>query len=744
MKIFDKRPLSLILCIVLGSFVFFTYIEFSIVKLTASIVLSVIFIITFIKPIKKRIKPAFTRIMIVTVLFSIIASYVYFDTWFKVYNRYQDEVTLEGTVTDIEKMAYQTSVEIKTKNINNDLLSSYRLKAYLDSDKYYGFSIGSKVTLTGKISRFSSENSNFDIESYYISQGIAGIITDVSDFSVIEVGDYTAEYKISLLKEEICRKIIYSSDSETGGLLCALLLGEKSRLPSGTQLAFSRIGISHILALSGMHLAILAIGLSKLLQFFRMGKKGSTVITALFTLVYMALTGFSISVTRAGIMLIVSSVLFLLSRTRDSLTSLFIAVTFICVLQPYSVYDISLWLSAFATLGIVVMSEFQSEKYSKPSFFRWIGTSLLASLFAISATFAITVINFDGISLIAPITTLVFSLIVEIFLYIGTALLFFGTFIPVRLLLFPIGQTIIQLSDWLSDFEWIYTSTNFYVVEFASVLFTVIFFSFFILDINHKKITITALAALLCSIFALSAILTFSNENKYGIDYYCTDNGEQIILRDNGILCAIDIADYDKTSAYDALSSINDSRLTRIDTYIHTHYSYDLEENIKTLLNSILINEIYLPTPQNEIENRIFDCVAEEIYEYQVKLHMYQKAELINIGRHTVYSLFNSEIGEKKKNVITIFSNEKLYTYINVDAFEGETKSMALETIAISDTIIFGRHESGSADYKFTYKPEHADTVIFSSDRIVMPPDILNFYTEKTIFFKPKKTNLTR
>ncbi len=744
MKIFDKRPLSLILCIMLGSFVFFTYIEFFAIKLIASIALLVVLILTFIKPIKNRIKPTFTRIVIVTVLFSIIASYTYFDTWFKIYNRYQDEVTLEGTVTDIEEMAYQTLVEIKTKNINNDLLSSYRLKAYLDSDKYYGFSIGSKVAFTGKISRFSSENSNFDIESYYISQGISGIITDVSDFSIIEVGEYTAEYKISLFREKICRKIIYSSDSEIGGLLCALLLGEKSKLPSGTQLAFSRIGISHILALSGMHLAILAIGLSTLLQFLRIGKKIATVITVLFTLFYMAVTGFSVSVTRAGIMLIVSSILFLLSRTRDSLTSLFIAVTFICVLQPYSVYDISLWLSGFATLGIVVMSEFQSEKYSKPSFLRWIGTSLLASLFAISATFAITVINFDGISLVAPLTTLIFSVIVEIFLYIGTALLFFGAFIPIKLLLNPIGQIIIHLSDWLSDFEWIYTSTNFYVVEFASILFTAIFFSFFILDIKRKKITVTALGALLCSIFALSAILTFSNENKYGITYYCTDNGEQIILRDNGILCAVDIADYDRTSAYDALSSINDSKLTRIDTYIYTHYSYDLEENIKTLLNSILINEIYLPTPQNEIESRIFDSVAKELSKYKVALCLYRNTELINAGKHTVCPLWNSEIGEKKKNVITIFSNEKLYTYLNADALESETKSMALETIATSDTIIFGRHESGSADYKFTYKLDHVKAVIFSSERIVMNLDTLNFYVERKAVFNPQKINVTR
>lgn len=743
MKIFDKRPLSLILCIMLGAFVFFTFAESVILKIVFITLLAFVFATTFIKPLAKRVKIVFFRILILCSAISIATSIIYFDIWFNVYDRYDDYTVIVGTVTDIEPHTYRAAIDIKTDNINDEPFSSYNLKVYLDSNKYYGYSIGSKVSLIGKIEAFSSDNTSFDIKSYYISQGISGVVSDVKDFSILEVGDYTAEYKISSFREKICRKIILTSDTDTGGLLCALLLGEKDYLPAGTQLSFSRIGISHILALSGMHLAILAVGLSKFLRLLKMGKKSATAITILFTVFYMVITGLSVSVTRAGIMLIVSSSLFLLSRTRDSMTSLFIAVAIICIIEPYSVYDTSLWLSAFATLGIVVMSEYQSQKYSKPSILKWTAISLLSSLFALSATFAISVIKFDGISLAAPISTLIFSVIVELFLYIGTVLLFFGSFLPINIILEPMGRIIINLSAWISEIKWIYVSTNYLIIEILAILFTVVFFSFFIFEIKHKKIAISSIGILLCAVFAISAALTYNEENKTDAVYYCLDNTEQIILTDSDAICAIDIAQYDKTSAYDSISNITNNNLTRIDTYILTHYSYDIEKNLTTVLNSLLIEKIFIPIPQNEIEERILASLIETVSDYGVSLYQYKNSDSITSGKYTVTSLFNNALGELKKNIITVSLGDEICTYLNVDALEDKTKNMALETIATSDTIIFGRHETGNSEYKFTYKIE-AETVIFSSQRIVMHSDTFNYYIKRNAIFNPDKIRVIR
>ena len=110
-----------------------------------------------------------------------------------------------------------------------------------------------------------------------------------------------------------------NSDAETGGLLGAILLGDRTYLSGQTSLDFSRIGISHVLALSGMHLAILILGIEKLLSLIGISKKARYIITIILTLAYVALTGFSVSVVRAGIMLIIRSLLHLISMVSKLL-----------------------------------------------------------------------------------------------------------------------------------------------------------------------------------------------------------------------------------------------------------------------------------------------------------------------------------------------------------------------------------------------------------------------------------------
>ena len=321
--------------------------------------------------------------------------------------------------------------------------------------------------------------------------------------------------------------------------------------------------------------------------------------------------------------------------------------------------------------------------------------------------------------------------------------MFFGTFIPIKIVLNPIGQLIIYLAGKISDIKWVYSSTNYTIVMIASIIFTILFFGFFIVRIKHKKTAIFSLSAILCFIFAISSLLTYANDNKSQIIYYCNE-GEQIILSDGGDLCVVEIADYGKSSAYEAIDSITETKLTRIDKYVFTHYSHKLEHNINTLLKSMLIEEIYIPTPKNDTENRIFNTISDEISHYRASLCVYKADESIDVGNYTVYPIYHSEIGETKKNILTIYSKEKVYTYLNVDTLQDETKNMALETIALSDAIIFGRHESGSADYKFTYKLENAETVVFSSERIVMNTDTLFFYEERKAIFNPEKINLKR
>ena len=162
------------------------------------------------------------------------------------------------------------------------------------------------------------------------------------------------------------------------------------------------------------------------------------------------------------------------------MTSLFIAVTFILIINPYSLYDTSLWLSAFATLGIVVFSEYQSNKLCVNKFLDFFVASLLSTFFAIGATFIFSVFNFNGISLLSPLSTLIFSLLIEAFIYFGIIVLIIGGFVPIKMIFVYFGDFIINIADKLSSIDFIYALTSYSSVKILAIIFTVLYFGFFI------------------------------------------------------------------------------------------------------------------------------------------------------------------------------------------------------------------------------------------------------------------------
>lgn len=727
----------------LGSFVFFSFYDYTFIRIIGISIPALLLVFTLIVPKIFRDKTVILRICSIFAIASMAFSFIYFDLWFKAYDRYDGEVKIVGTVEEIERHSYTTEILIKTDSINNTAFSNYKLIAYVNHELYYGYSIGSTVEFTGVIESFSSSDSSFDLESYNFSNGVSGVTSDVSDFKILDNGETTFSHRLWTFRQKICRRLIISSNSDVGGLLAALLLGEKSYLPTGTKLDFSRIGISHVLALSGMHLAILALGFSRLLAFFKIGKKSSTLITVIFTFLYMAVTGFSVSVVRAGIMLIISSLLYIFAHSKDSLTSLFISVSLICLIEPYSIFDLSLWLSAFATLGIVVMSEYQNRDYQKPSFLKWLATAMLSTVFAISATFFITITKFDGISLLSPLSTLVFSLLVELFLYIGLLLLAVGSFFPVKFLLSVIGYAIIHLARFFSELDFIYVSTDFLFVKIIALLFFVAFWGFFVFNIRKKTAWLTFLTSWLTLIFVISAALTYANQSKTDI-LYLNQSNEQILIKDQNEICAVDVATYDKRTAWGIYGVLADNKITYLDKYVVTHYTYALEESISTLTSSMLIKEILLPVPKNENEERIFLSIYASITKERTKVTLYQSEDTIFVGDSAVIPIHRHDLGRPNRLLFTIFYDAEFYTYLNIDMLYGETKNMALEVIDGSRAIIFGHHETGSEKRKFTYKLSEPDTLIFSSRRIEIQKDTLEYYSNCDIYFKAENVSLIR
>jgi competence protein ComEC len=139
-----------------------------------------------------------------------------------------------------------------------------------------------------------------------------------------------------------------------GGLGAALLLGVRENLEGDLALSFRNAGLSHILALSGMHLAFLSALLALILK-KPLGKKGALAGGLCFILVYVFLIGPQPSLVRAAIMYVLGSCLVLTGTARQPLALLGAAFMIQILWDPFSAYSISFILSYLSLGGILAL-----------------------------------------------------------------------------------------------------------------------------------------------------------------------------------------------------------------------------------------------------------------------------------------------------------------------------------------------------------------------------------------------------
>ena len=140
-----------------------------------------------------------------------------------------------------------------------------------------------------------------------------------------------------------------------GGLAAALLLGTRENLEGTLADSFRNAGLSHILALSGMHLAFISAMLAFVLK-KPLGKKGSIIVGFAFIVCYVFLVGPEPSLVRAVIMYGLGSFLILTGTARQTLALLSAAFLIQILWNPASAYSISFMLSYLALAGILILS----------------------------------------------------------------------------------------------------------------------------------------------------------------------------------------------------------------------------------------------------------------------------------------------------------------------------------------------------------------------------------------------------
>lgn len=213
---------------------------------------------------------------------------------------------------------------------------------------------------------------------------------------------------------------IAPDENPANALTAALLCGRTTELkPLGVKDAFSRVGLSHLTAVSGTHLAMVCAVVTAV--FDRRGWYGIArnvgTISVLGT--YVVFTGLSVSAIRAFIMVFLTLVVSQTDRRGHALSSLMLTVMAMILLDPGVVLELGFQLSALSVLFILLFCSYVETYLKRAHLPDVCAQALSCSLVAQAATLPLTISVFGYVSLVAPLANLIAGPVVSIFLPVG-------------------------------------------------------------------------------------------------------------------------------------------------------------------------------------------------------------------------------------------------------------------------------------------------------------------------------------
>ena len=262
----------------------------------------------------------------------------------------------QGQVYDKSHTSNSQVLYLKNNSIayQNHLYDEPKMIVYVEKERE--IPIGKTVCLSGTTVCFSSARNpgGFDTALYYARQGLYGA---VSCKEIEEIGGKTQKLAEGLYQCKVRWKnnLLEVMGEDTGGILAAMILGEKSEMDVVVKEQYQAIGIGHILAISGLHISFIGLGIYALLR-----KAGLPFLPAgAFALgilsLYVLMIGWSVSVLRAFVMLLLRIGGDVSGRVYDRLTALLFSAAITIGYQPLYLTDGGFYMSYGAILGILLL-----------------------------------------------------------------------------------------------------------------------------------------------------------------------------------------------------------------------------------------------------------------------------------------------------------------------------------------------------------------------------------------------------
>ena len=410
---------------------------------------------------------------------------------------------------------------------------------------------------------------------------------------------------------------------DVSSFLKAMILGNRTDFSEDKAVtnAFSDAGVYHIISVSGLHVSFLT-GMI----YMRFGRrKWTAAVTVPLILFFMAMTGFSPSVTRAGIMQIFVVMAAVFNRENDSITALSVALALILLVNPYAIAHAGLQLSFLATLGMILVSSKINSKLLKAAkvtkkkdrtlkrkirdrILLFLISSFSSTVGALILTMPLTAVYFGNISLAAPVANILILWIASFVFSMGlfvcaigfiwmplAAILAYPVIIAVRYILW------ITIAIGASGFAAVYTYNKYIVFWFVYVYLIGTIFVIMKAKMRQLLIPMCIAIMLLCVVLLVTAWDVDSKPMTFtALD---VGQGQSLVLTSGEFTAAIDCGG----SYYDVGNTLADYILSlgrsKLDVLVLSHFDEDHCNGVVELVERINVGVLIVPDPNISDDN---------------------------------------------------------------------------------------------------------------------------------------------
>ncbi|WP_288962151.1 DNA internalization-related competence protein ComEC/Rec2 [uncultured Peptoniphilus sp.] len=520
-----------------------------------------------------------------------------------------------------------------------------------------------------------------------------------------KISDSRGIYKISDLFIDRAKYFFNKNLNErNAGLLASLILADKSLVDSFDKDRFDSLGMSHILAVSGLHIGVLALFLEFIIKKISKNKKFTDLALVIILFLYIMAIGFPISAVRAFLFYILYKGNTYLEKDIDNRDIFFLSLSIILFINPMAIYSISLLLSYGAIFGLIFVYPHLIERVSSKSL---VNKSIIGTLSVLISVFPLVNYYFSGFSILVFVANLfivpIYSIIISLGFIMGIGI-------------FPslIGSFLDILMNATYGLESLLISKGsiFLILKAFKFEYIFVYYIFLILILNRHKINeiirpnLKLIEIYMTVSFIVMGIGTYKDLMTFEISQLYVDQGDCTLISYRGKTYLIDTggARFENKIAEKYLfPSLKLRGVSTIDGIFISHFDEDHAGNLNKILKDYRVKNVFvnhLPKDKSILENA-------EKYSNIIQL---SKGDRVKLFKDTSLEVLidNKDKEEENDKSMVLLLNHKGFKTLFTGDISADVESQVDKRVNLLKVAHHGSKTSTSEEFLEKTKPAFA------------------------------------